>query len=404
MTSILEDLHVASYKGATFLIRSGSTSGGRKTIVHEYPNSDRRFVEDLGELRETFTIQGIVHGKNYFNDRDALISALKSEGLGELIHPFFGTLTVVAEPYTLIEDTTTLGVAKFSMLFNRAGESIFPRDSENNASLINNTTIAVLASSENDVGSFFKIPDRFKANFQSAKVVLTSVTDKFETARDTVVAVREKISSFDDSIISFRNDLNGLIFNPLDLAPRITGLFNDFASLSDVPRNQFDILQKLFDFGDDDEPIIRSTLQRIERDNNRNLINNVIKVNALADAFNVVPSLTFNTEDDIKEIQQILDDQFESVVDNNKLLSEDVVQLSGDTIQQIKELRVEVQKFLENEAVNVFKIAEIQTKEISTTILTYQYYGNLDNNQTIIDLNKFKNPTFVSGTVNILTL
>ena len=68
--TILENLNVASFRGARFLIKSHSTSGGRKTVNHEYPNSDRRFVEDLGELQETFSIQGIIHGDNYSLDRD----------------------------------------------------------------------------------------------------------------------------------------------------------------------------------------------------------------------------------------------------------------------------------------------------------------------------------------------
>lgn len=394
MSTILDDLHSASFKGASFLIRSGSTTGGRKTVIHEYPNADKRFVEDLGELKETFGIEGIVHGENYFADRDSLIGALKSGGSGELVHPFFGTVTVTAQPYTLVEDTTTLGIARFSMTFSQSDESIFPVQSTNNKSLINTQKNSIISSVKSDLANIFNVSRNSSLNFRDAQIILTSVANVFEINSDTIFKVVTEISDFSNIIETFRDNINNNIFNPTNLSTDFTNIFDSFEIIGSTPQNQFDITQDLFDFGLDQQPVVTSTLQRIKRDQNRKIINSAVRANALAQAYNIVTSLSFSTENDVQKVQQILDNQFDFIIDDNNL--------SDATIINLKNLRVEIRKFLEQEAVNAFRISEVFTAEIPTTILAYQYYGNIDKTQDLIDLNKTLNPTFIDNTVKIL--
>jgi len=392
--NILQDLHAASFKGASFLMKSGSTSGGRKTAVHEYPNTDKRFVEDLGELQETFRIDGIIHGENYFADRDALIAALKSGGSGELVHPFFGSVTVVAQPYSVVEDTARLGVARFTMIFDRSDESVFPVQASNNKSLINSDKNTIISSIKTDIINIFNVSRQSSVNFSDAKTVMTSIADSFEINSDTIFKVVENISDFTDKLETFRDNINSNAFDSTNLASNFTDVFEAFELLGSTPENQFEIEQGLFDFGLDQEVIARTTLQRIERDNNRDILNSAMRSNALAQAYNTVTDLTFDTEDDIKDTQQILDNQFDFIIDDNNL--------SDTTVRNLKELRVQVRKFLEDETVNAYKISQVQTSEMSATIFTYQYYGSVDNTQQIIDLNNSLNPTFIKNSIDIL--
>ncbi len=393
--TILQDLHAASFKGATFLIKSGTTTGGRKTVIHEYPNSDRRFVEDLGELKQTFTIEGIVHGVNYFNDRDALIAALKSQGSGELVHPFFGTVKVVAQPYTLSENTIRLGAANFSMTFSSSEESVFPVKTSNNKSLINSIKNEILSSVQDDIGNTFSVSTKSGINFVDATAVITSVANVFQINSDTIFKVQAEISDFTAKLETFSDNTNTNAFDAVNLALEFNDVFDAFGLLGTNARNQFDILQGLFDFGEDQEPIITSTTQRIQRKSNRDILNSAMRANALAHAYNTVTDIAFITESDIKETQNILDAQFDFIVDDNNL--------SGETINRLKNLRVEVRDFLEQESTTAFKIATVSTHQIPTTIFTYQYYGSVDNTQAIIDLNKVLDPTFIEGDVDILT-
>jgi prophage DNA circulation protein len=124
--TLFQTLNKASFRGVTFLLDSHDVESGRKVVVHEYINKGKRFVEDLGGLPRSFTIKGFVSEPNYKFKRDALINALEKPGVGTLIHPFYGTVQVVAEPFTLTESMQRLGEATFSMVFREATENIYP--------------------------------------------------------------------------------------------------------------------------------------------------------------------------------------------------------------------------------------------------------------------------------------
>lgn len=394
--AILDELVAASFKGASFLIDTTSTTGGRKTVTHEYPNSDRRFVEDLGELLETYTVSGIIQGANYFSDRDNLIAQLKSSAPGELIHPFYGSVTVVAKPYSLSENLTALGIATFSMTFERANESVFPRATANNTSLIDQKTTSLFDSMKSDLSSIFNVTPRYTGNFVDATATMTRISEVMGINSDTVLKVTSETSNFSNLLEVFTDNINTNAFNPANLSDDLFNLFDSFNILGNTAKDQFDILTGLFDFDDNQEVPAATTVGRVERIANREILDTTMQVNSLAQAYNITTNLDFETDADVQSVKNVLDAQFEKVVNDNNA--------SDDTIQELKNLRVEVRKFLDEEAVNAFRVSTVYTNEIPMTILAYQYYGNTEKTENLLDLNINKNPSFVQGNVKVLVV
>ncbi len=393
--SILDELQAASFRGATFLIDAvATTTGGRKTVTHEYPNSDRRFVEDLGELREIYTITGIIHGVNYFADRDSLITQLKTGGSGELVHPFFGTVTVVAKPYSLSENLNDLGIARFRMTFERANESVFPAATANNVSLIDQKKTSTFDSMKTDLINIFNVTPSATNNFLDAKATMTRISEAMGINSDTILKVTTETSQFTNLLETFTDNINTNAFNPQNLADDLFNLFNSFGTIGNTAKDQFDILVGLFDFDDNQEAIPTTTTQRVERAANREILDSTIQINALSQAYNITTSLDFETDEDVQDVKNVLDAQYEKVIENNNA--------SDDTVQELKNLRVEVRKFLDQEAVNAFRVSTVFTNEVPMTILAYQYYGNTDNTENLLDLNNNNNPSFVQGDVKVL--
>jgi len=132
----------ASFRGIDFLYTTGTNTAGRKTIVHEFPNKTFRYVEDLGRNLRTFTITGIIsggaHGFYYFQQKKALEDALNEEGIGILVHPFYGIVNCVCTGYTVTETETEIGSATFEMTFAEANPNIYPKISGDNSSIIAN--------------------------------------------------------------------------------------------------------------------------------------------------------------------------------------------------------------------------------------------------------------------------
>lgn len=394
-TNLLQQLQTASFRGVKFLVDSSTTTAGRKLVTHEYPNTNRREVEDLGELQPTFTVNGIITGNNYIQDRDSLIAALTKGGSGQLIHPFYGILTVAAKPYSLSEVMTELGVAKFSMTFEKVDESIFPSASSDNTSLINLKSQSLSDSILSNISNLFTVTSKYPTNFTSAKGLLTVVAGAFGINANNVLRVTNQISAFSTSLLTFTRNILGNIRNPSNLAADFNQLFGNFSLIGANATDQFKLLSSLFKYGDHQTPVNPTTVQKAERETNRQTINSAMNISALNNAYNTIPQLSFNTEDDIKIIQTQLDDQYEYVIANNNV--------PDDTIQQVKDLRVLVTQFLDQKLVNTYKISNIQTSELPMTVLCYQYYGSIDNTQNLINLNNTIDSSFVSGNVKILT-
>lgn len=97
----------ASFRGVSFWVNSNAGENGRKTAIHEYPNKDTVWVEDLGRSQRRYHIQGFVLGSDYLTQRQLLINAVEQEGPGNLIHPTLGMLKVSITNYGWREPENT---------------------------------------------------------------------------------------------------------------------------------------------------------------------------------------------------------------------------------------------------------------------------------------------------------
>ncbi|MBF0892707.1 hypothetical protein HKD28_15045 [Gluconobacter sp. LMG 1744] len=75
-----------------FHIRDFSDSGmNRNFIVHEFPQQENPYIEDMGTNTLRFRFTGFVeNNSNLYMSRDLLEAALRAKGTGELLHPSRG--------------------------------------------------------------------------------------------------------------------------------------------------------------------------------------------------------------------------------------------------------------------------------------------------------------------------
>ena len=118
---IAEKLQPATFRDVPFLVPGESNVEGRKVAVHEFVNSDRRFIEDLGAAPSKFRVTAIVHGTTAIQDRDALRAALSLPGIGVLVHPSYGRQEVVVEgTYEVSSSDLRLGEFQFNIHYIEA--------------------------------------------------------------------------------------------------------------------------------------------------------------------------------------------------------------------------------------------------------------------------------------------
>ncbi|MCK5602305.1 DNA circularization N-terminal domain-containing protein [Candidatus Pacearchaeota archaeon] len=393
--SIEQELQRASFRGVTFFWSSTTTTGGRKVVLHEFPNKDTRFAEDLGQLPKSFVVEATVGHLNYSQNRDALITALEKEGFGTLVHPTLGTFEVQALPYTLNENISELGKAKFTLPFERTEPNVFPIKAVDNQAAITSKSESLFSKIKDNIASAYQsVANQFEA-FNDAKDKVQDFVDKANAAANKVRQVSAKISEFANDLNNITEDINQLVVAPAQLAASLNNVIVLGQNLFETPAGVFSYYQSLFDYGVDDVVIALITTERQLTQANRDVLNSNLQSDALVGAYQSIVNLEFETTDDIEDIRTIVEDQYLKLMDDQLL--------DFDTKELLQDLRNEVETFLGQEEQNTSNITTLQVYNEPITVLMYRLYGDLDKTDTVINLNSVENFSFIDQNVNVLT-
>ena len=94
-----ENLLDASFRGVPIDVADENLEAQRFTSQHGTPYKDGDSVEDLGRGARVFALRVIFNGPNYEFSLRALLDALDTIGPGELIHPIYGSVSVVTQSW-----------------------------------------------------------------------------------------------------------------------------------------------------------------------------------------------------------------------------------------------------------------------------------------------------------------
>ncbi|WP_276642879.1 DNA circularization protein [Siccibacter turicensis] len=122
-----DNLQDASLRGVPFKVDEDEATFGRRVQVHEYPNRDKPFAEDLGRATRRFSVQAYLIGDDFFEQRNRLIEAIEKAGSCTLIHPYYGEMTVTVDDGVRVSHSVSEGrMCRVSFSFIEAGELSFP--------------------------------------------------------------------------------------------------------------------------------------------------------------------------------------------------------------------------------------------------------------------------------------
>jgi len=392
-----DELQVAQIGSAKFNWRGLSTTGGRKQAIHEYPNADYRFVEDLGLLPRTFTINGSINEPNYTANKNALLKELESGGVKRLVHPTFGSVDVTTGPYTLDEPLNAVGQATLSMVFYRSDRdrTSIPKIADTAASEVNGLKDDAQDSIEDNISDAFSVSLGFPDNSDDAVEKVESISAAILKAIRPLEKNETIFGRINEQAEEFTANALLLVNAPSDLAEGVTQLVKRSARLTEDQTQRLALAKSLFSFGDDDELINETTTQRIERKRNRDLLNGQMKTAYLAQAYDAIVNIEFDTVDD-------LDVEIEQVEAQYEIVSE-YPQIDNNTIEVLADIRATAQTLLNEKRLTAQKIVDIETSTLPMAVIAYQYYGSTDNTDKLIALNATRNPSFVMGTTKIVT-
>lgn len=127
-----ENLLDASYRGVPINVMAEDLSAQRSLSQHGVPYVDGDDVEDLGRGARQFALQVVFFGENYLLELQNLLRAVDTRGSGELIHPIYGSVTVVNGTYQVSHRAERRDYAEVSLQFleHTPGQPFFAQQFE----------------------------------------------------------------------------------------------------------------------------------------------------------------------------------------------------------------------------------------------------------------------------------
>lgn len=399
-----ESLRPASFRKIPFQVESTEFETGRRTQVHEYPQRDKPYSQDMGRSARHIEFDAFVIGADYVKQANNLLGALEAGDSGTLVHPWFGTLKVNVDRCRVSFDNG-LGIARFSLAFIEAGELSFPNPA-NSTKALSRAAAEKLESAS--VGWFGQVV-AFTGQLKAVAGKITAIASQISSIIDQGLTIYGQVLQFVSnpvfalsSLLGFGslpgniNSLAGLFSSPVDLGWSFAGLLNVSSLAKDGTLTAADVILT---------NMVRGLTQMSQN---------------TALAAPVIPSFTTATT------AQALSNQFAILANTRHLLLVQAVGLSSylscsvydDTVALKNELcaaleaeaaqatddtlcfalqdaRSAVWEDLTTRARDSARLTTIIPDDVMPTlVIAYDYYDDATRDQEIVTRNKISNPNF----------
>lgn len=210
----------ASFRGVGFWIDQAKTPVGRKGQLHEYPQRDLPFFEDLGQQAKTHDLTAFIIGPDCLEQRDKLLKALE-QGRGELVHPWLGRLQVKVGECDMTHTRQDGGLVTFALKFYPDQPLPFPTATVS-------TQKVLLAKADGLLGSAV-------ARFEQAMTLIKAARIGITNLRNSLTGVYEVIKEQLKPLIEQYRQITELVKAvkelPREVAAEFKGLLGDIKEL-----------------------------------------------------------------------------------------------------------------------------------------------------------------------------
>lgn len=214
-----DNLRPASFRGVPFQVDSADMGVGRRTQLHEYPQRDKPYAEDLGRSARDLSFYGFVVGDDYVDQANKLIDALEAPGPATLVHPWFGSLKVAVSDKARVSFDASLGVARFQLAFVEAGELDYP------GATTSTQAATRIAATNLEAASVKSFAERFSVKgFQD---FVTAAANGYLTDKLGFISTSDigKALGFANGLASSLSSAIALVSSPTSLGWKVMGMF-----------------------------------------------------------------------------------------------------------------------------------------------------------------------------------
>lgn len=425
MATWRDKLRSAAFKGAAFEVETHDSESGRRAEVHEYPNRDIPYVEDLGKRAETFTVEAFVIGDDYMDKRDALKDACTSYGAGTLTHPSLGDISAVCTSCRVSESSEYGRMARFTLTFQEAGEQASPTDSINYKDKVKSLSDSAQTDIIDSFLENFSLSgvDTFTSN--SLGSTAASVAESLSNAMDFVNSQVTELTGLTDSVRGASSFITDIWDTAMDAVDIVTSVINTVSGIIDNPlnylgtpayfatslSNALSVITAFLSPKDAIKQLQTATASETAATGSQNTARAqqeaqlTSQIKALSDRLSIteqakaLAGMEFTNSSDA---QEALED-FIAQVETQLLLEN--VNTTDAVFSGLQNLKAAVVKDIQTA---IKKLPEVTGLTLSqntpSAVLAYDLYQDLDRAVEIVDRNKVRNPGFVPRGITLEVL
>ncbi|MBS4046191.1 MAG: DNA circularization N-terminal domain-containing protein [Alphaproteobacteria bacterium] len=351
----------ASFRGVPFMVEEHGRRSGRRGPTHSYPNQDEAAFEDLGLAPQRFTLKAHVIGADHHDQAKRLAEALDTKGVGELVHPRYGQLTVSVPEYEQTESIAERRMTRFSLTFVRSGNIEFPAaTADTQAVVIQRRGTAEQATIE-DFARVFSIDNQPNFVQDAGRNLVTDFLDQLD--RGSLQA---------DRMLSL-NQVDGLLRQPTTLASRVLGLLswrptNPLQSFSGLSwRRPVDQGLSWNSYGSQYTPVLPTTISRQQQADNQIAFIELIRRGGLLDASSMSAEAVAPTRQEAIRLRD----------DVTVAFDETLPRASDQVYRPMAELRAATVRDLSVRSANVPELVSYQVNgPVPALVLAHRFYGD----------------------------
>lgn len=211
-----DELLPASFRGISFLIPQATVPVGMKGQLHEFPQRDEPYFEQLGKQSQVHRLTVWIIGDDCFERRDKFLDAIQKPGSGELVHPWLGRLQVKAGEAEMTHDFQQGGMVSLLVTFYPDTPLKFP--------------VARVNTQQQVVKASESMWDSALARYKTAMAKVDQARLGLARLRNSLSAVYAVIQQQFAPFVGVFTNLTGLVQSIMNAPGSLSSLFSSYFS------------------------------------------------------------------------------------------------------------------------------------------------------------------------------
>ena len=381
----------ATFRKANFIFVDSSIKGGIKFAEYEYPNNNRRDLEQLGGMLKKITISGLIDCNVNYKKRDKLQKIFDEPKAGLLSLPFYKKMHGYITEYSFNDSNNAVGQTGFTCEFVEVSKD--KKNKKTGKGFLANLKSKILGKYEEQFDKAWEAVANVKEKFDSAVETTKNVANKMNQVASSVAGAGDSLGDFSSSINEIINSANKLVNSPKVLFSNLKVAFDNLGVAYNSSKDLFNVCKNLFGIDEKDRVQIGNSIVSQDIRNNQNLINQAVRINALTLAYQTAVDIDYSNTQEINDVIASLENGF-SLIDLS--IDREIIDLLHslryNAINELNQLRLSVPNVVEYEVKNPTPLINI----------IFNLYGNDDNKDTIIAINNFQDTSSVVGNIKVL--